>query len=423
MSESQSSTSHTVKQARWGLAVLTTINLINYLDRYILAGAMEKVQETFKLDDLAGGALATIFIVVYTCASPLGGFLGDRMPRKVLIAASVMIWSLATIGSGLATTVVLLIIARAFTGVGEAGYGTVAPSFISDLFRKEQRSRMLAVFYTAMPFGAAIGVTLGGMFAQHLSWRHAFLVGGIPGILLAMLALTLKEPARGAMDDGPKAEPIPFASGFKKLMGNGRFWFTTAGLTLMTFSVGGLSNWMPKFLSTERHFELAEASFALGVTTVIGGIVGTLAGGWLGDRLDAKRPGGGVMLSAAGLLLAVPMMIAAAMLTSKWPLLISLGLAQFLIFLNNGPLNAAIANSVSPHLRAFAFGVSTLILHLLGDAASPTVIGWISTKSSLSTAILVNTVPVFLAGVVLLIGIKTSWKPRTALEAPAPPAA
>jgi MFS transporter, Spinster family, sphingosine-1-phosphate transporter len=399
----------------------TTINLLNYLDRYILAGAMEKVQETFKLDDFQGGLLAAIFIAVYTCVSPLGGFLGDRMPRKILIAISVLIWSLATMGSGLAGTVAALIIARAFTGVGEAGYGTVAPSFISDLFRKEQRSRMLAIFYTAMPFGAAIGVTLGGYFAQHFSWRHAFLIGGVPGIVLGLLALTLREPARGAMDDGPKLEPVPFKSGFRQLMGNNRFWFTTAGL--MTFSVGGLSNWMPKFLSTERGFELAEASFALGVTTVVGGIFGTLAGGYLGDRLDAKRPGGGVMLSAIGLLGAVPLMIAAALIHSKWPLLISLGLAQFLIFLNNGPLNAAIANSVSPHLRAFAFGMSTLILHLLGDAASPAVIGWISKHSSLAMAILINTVPVFMAGVVLVVGIKTAWKPKPPAAAPAPPAA
>ena len=153
MSTTQTSSS----RASFALGVLTLVNLLNYTDRYIVAGAMKEMQSKFSLDDTSGGLLATTFMVVYMLASPLGGFLGDRLPRRLLIGAAVLIWSLATIASGLATSFLMLVIARAATGVGEAGYGTIAPSFISDLFKPERRSRMLAIFYTAMPLGAAAG--------------------------------------------------------------------------------------------------------------------------------------------------------------------------------------------------------------------------------------------------------------------------
>ena len=390
-------------RAYYGLAILSVINLLNYTDRYILAGVMKKVQDAFHLSDSEGGLLATTFMVVYLAASPVGGYLGDRMPRRVLIGAAVLLWSLATIASGLASTFLLLIIARALTGVGEAGYGTVAPAFISDLFKKEERSRMLAFFYTAMPLGAAAGFMLGGFLGDHYGWHAAFFVGGAPGIVLGIMAFFLPAPKRGGMDDEPHVQ-VPFLDGLKALATNGRFWLVTAGLTLMTFSIGGLSNWMPKFLEAERGFSGTDAGFYLGVTTVIGGFVGTLAGGVLGDRVERKVRGGAVIMSGVGLVLAAPMMILAVQAQSRAVLLGALLVAQFLIFLNNGPLNAAVVNAVSPGFRAFAFSINTMTLHLLGDAASPTAIGWISDQSSLGTAIQLNAVPVVAGGLVLLIG-------------------
>lgn len=413
----------TARQAKWGLAVLTLINLLNYTDRYILAGVMKKVQDHFTLSDAQGGLLATTFMVVYLVASPIGGYLGDRLPRNALIAGAVLLWSLATIASGLAGSFLLLILARAATGVGEAGYGTVAPAFISDLFRKEDRSRMLSVFYTSMPLGAAAGFILGGFLGDRFGWHTAFFVGGAPGLLLAIMAFGLKEPQRGAMEDAP-IEKVPFAHGLKALATNGRFWVVTSGLTLMTFSIGGLSNWMPKFLEAERGFSGTDAGLALGATTVIGGFLGTIAGGILGDRVERRVPGGGVLMSGVGLLLAAPMMLVAVHANSRPLLLVALLVAQFLIFLNNGPLNAAIINVVPPGFRAFAFSVSTMTLHLLGDAASPTLIGWISDASKaaggpgLATAIQVNAVPVFVGGLALLLGAK-AFRPASAARPPA----
>jgi MFS family permease len=393
------------------LGVLSVINLLNYLDRYILPSVMAKVQSEFHLNDTQGGLLATTFMAVYMIASPIGGYLGDRVPRRFLIAGAVAIWSLATIGSGLASSFVFLLVARAMTGVGEAGYGTVAPPLISDLFKKENRSRMLAYFYTAMPLGAALGFTLGGEIGEKHSWQMAFYIGGAPGILLAIAALFLPEPKRGAMDDEAPAEHPPLALGFKKLLTNGPFLIATAGLTLMTFSIGGLSMWMPKFLETERGFASSEAGHFLGVTTVIGGLVGTLVGGRLGDVLEKRKMGGSVMMSGVGLLLAAPLMVGAALATSRPMLWACLLGAQFFIFLNNGPLNAAIVNHVPTTIRAFAFGLNVFTIHAFGDAASPTLIGVISDHSSLATAILLNAVPVALGGFVLLAGLRYFTQP------------
>ncbi len=192
--------------------MLTLINLLNYTDRYILAGVMGRMQSEFHLNDEQGGRLASPFMVVYMFASPLGGYLGDRMSRRVLIAIAVAIWSVATIGSGLASTFTLLLVARCATGFGEAGYGTTAPSFISDLFPVQRRSRMLAVFYTAMPLGAALGFVVGGALSEHATWRHAFYVGGAPGLALALLALTCPSPS-GARPT-PRSRPrCPFSRG------------------------------------------------------------------------------------------------------------------------------------------------------------------------------------------------------------------
>ena len=394
----------TNRTAYLGLGALCFINLLNYTDRYILGGVMEEVQKTFHLNDTQGGQLATVFMVVYMCASPLGGFLGDRMPRRILIGLSVLVWSCATVASGLATTFAMLLVARAVTGVGEAGYGTVAPSVISDLFEKKRRSRMLAYFYVTMPLGAALGYVIGS--AVEAQWHYAFFIGGVPGLIIGVLAFFLPEPKRGGMDEGEPPVAVPLLEGWRALKTNVRYWYVVAALTLMTFSIGGLSIWMKKYLVVERHFTSVGAGTALGATTVIGGLVGTLAGGYFGDWLEKRRPGYSILLSAIGLITAAPFMVGAVLLEHRAGLLACLLLAQICIFLNNGPLNAAIVNVVSPALRGFAFGISMLVLHLLGDAASPTIIGWISDHSSLGLAILLNAVPVALGGLVLLPAVK-----------------
>lgn len=400
-------------RAHFGLGVLTSINLVNYMDRYLVASLLPLILKDFGLSYKEGGALATLFIVVYMVAAPLGGYLGDRVPRKVLIAASVFIWSLATIGSGLASSFAWLLVARAAVGIGEAGYGTITPGLISDFYPREKRTLMLSIFYTAMPVGAALGFAVGGWVGASHGWHVAFFVGGVPGILLSIASLFIHEPERGATETGPVEAKVPFAVGLRALGKNGIFWASTLGLTLMTFSVGGLAYWMPTFLEVERSFSPQLASTGFGAVTLVAGLFGTLAGGWLGGLAERRSSTGGLWVAGVGLALSAPLVFFTARAFHA-PMIFGLVfVAQFLIFMNTGPLNAAICNCVSPHFRSFAMGASTVVLHLLGDAPSPYLIGLIGDHYSLGTAIEVNALPLLLSGVVLLVGARAyrHWKP------------
>ncbi len=410
MNEAESAAAAPVAKASpravFGLSVLSLINFFNYLDRYIVAGVVPLVEAEFRIDHEQAGLLASIFMIVYMLASPFGGYLGDRVPRRFVVAGGVFIWSLATVGSGLAASFGILLIARALIGIGEAGYGTVAPALISDLFPRSMRTRMLAFFYVALPVGAAAGFGIGGWVGEHYSWHLAFFVGGVPGIALALLALLLPEPKRGATEEVAGPEKIPFRIGIKALARNGTFWIVTAGLTLMTFSIGGLANWMPAFLNLERGIPLGKAGVIFGAITAAAGALGTLAGGVLGDWIERRRPNGGIWLSGLGLALSAPIIFAVAWIHDPTFIFALTFVAQFLIFLNTGPLNAAIVNCVAPAFRAFAMGINVLLFHLLGDALSPTVIGAIAKRSSLAVAIEVNATPVLVGGLVLLLGAK-----------------
>jgi MFS transporter, Spinster family, sphingosine-1-phosphate transporter len=397
----------------FALAILSLINFFNYLDRYILAGVIPLLEKDLGIDHAEAGLLGSVFMVVYMIASPFGGYLGDRMPRRLLVAGGVFVWSLATIGSGLASTFALLLIARAIIGIGEAGYGTVAPALISDLFPKDLRTRMLSFFYLALPVGAAAGFAIGGWVGATYSWHSAFFIGGAPGLALAGLALLLPEPARGATDESSAAQKVPFRVGLHQLWRNATFWIVTVGLTLMTFAIGGLANWMPTFLNLERGMALGTAGPAFGAITAVAGFLGTLVGGLLGDWADRRRAHGGIWISGLSLALAAPLMIAIANVREASAIFTLTFVALFLIFINTGPLNAAIVNAVAPTFRAFAMGLSVLILHLFGDALSPTAIGAVGQRFSLATAIALNALPVLIAGLVLLIGTKFLRSPAS----------
>ncbi|WP_257459824.1 spinster family MFS transporter [Archangium lipolyticum] len=390
----------------YALLILSLINLVNYLDRYIVTVALPYIQKDFQLNNTQSGMLGSFFIIVFMLASPLGGFLGDRIQRRWLVAAGVVLWSLATGASGLATTFAMLMVARACVGIGEAGYGAVAPSIISDLFPREQRTRVLSFFYIAIPVGAAAGYGLGGWLSEAYSWHVAFFVGGAPGLVLGAMAFFMPEPERGAMD-GPEAQAkLPFLVGLKGLARNTPFWWTTTGYTLMTFAIGGLAFWLPSFLVNERGLAADKAGFLSGAVTALAGLLGTMAGGWLGDKMDRRMQGGGLRMSGVGLVLAAPLMFLAVKVHALGPMFAIIFLAQFLIFLNSGPINAAIVNGVPPAFRAFAMGLNVLFIHMLGDAISPTAIGKLADLTTLGFAIELNAIPVLLGGLALLMAGK-----------------
>jgi MFS family permease len=399
--------------AGYALGVLSFINVINYLDRYLVAGVLPRIEDTLHIDHAQGGLLQSVFIFVYMLFAPLGGYLGDRYPRRWVLSVSILIWSFATVGSGLAGTFAVLLAARAIVGIGEAGYGTVSPGLIADFFPISQRTRALSVFYVAIPVGSALGYVLGGWIGNTWSWHAAFFVGGVPGLLAAILALRMHEPARGATEeDGPSSQAkMPFLEGLRGLRSNTFYWVSVAGLTLMTFSIGGLAVFMPTFLEKERGVGAKEAAIVFGAVLCVSGLVGTLVGGVLGDRAERKSTTGGLWLSGWGMLLAAPFMVWTAYAGSVPVIFAAAFIAMFLVFLNNGPLNNAIVSAVPPLFRSFAVGLSVLCYHALGDAISPPIIGWVGDRLSLGTAIALNAIPVFVGGLLLVIGARLLHAP------------
>src|ERR1700728_1043004 len=159
----------------WILCILTGLNLFNYLDRYVLSAVLTPLQKDLGINDGQAGRLMTAFMIGYFVTSPVFGWLGDRYPRKWLIAAGIFVWSLGTVLTGYAGTFAVLLSYRVLVGLGEASYATISPSLISDNFEPARRNNALTIFYAAIPVGAALGSIMGGQIAAHYSWRHAFI--------------------------------------------------------------------------------------------------------------------------------------------------------------------------------------------------------------------------------------------------------
>ncbi len=391
------------------LGVLTALNVLNYLDRFMGAGLLPVIIAAppvgLGLRDSQAGALQSVFIIVFALVSPLIGSLGDRHSRLRMAAAGVAIWSAATFASGLAGGFATLLLARAVVGIGEASYGVVTPSIISDLYPAERRGRMLAIFYAAIPVGTALGYMLGGQIGADHGWRAAFFVAGAPGLLLTFALLTLKEPQRGRFDPPRKeAAPLGLRHAATALARRRSYLFNTGAQTLYTFAMGGLATWMPTYFVRERHIPLQQATFIFGALLVVAGFLGTIIGGQAGDRLARRFPGAHFVFSGWALIVSLPFSAMAVLSPQPaifWP---AMFVTLFLLFLNTGPLNAAMANVLPADLRARGFAFYTLSIHLLGDAASPLLIGVASDKVGLQAPVLACGVLLPIAGIVLLIG-------------------
>jgi MFS transporter, Spinster family, sphingosine-1-phosphate transporter len=389
------------------LGALTALNGLNYLDRYVAAATLTLILPDLGISDAQGGLLQSIFIVTYALACPLAGSLGDRVNRMHLAATGIFIWSLATVGSGLATTYALLIVARALTGVGEAGYGVVTPPLLSDCYPPDRRARVLGIFYAAIPVGSALGYIVGGVIGEHYGWRNAFFVAGAPGIALAFVLLLLVEPRRGALDAAPARPASASSASMRTLFARKSYTVNTAAQIIYTFAMGGLATWAPAYFVRERGISLAVASTTFGLLLVIAGFLGTLIGGRLAQTLARRWPGADFVLSGWSLTISIVFTLFAILSPTPmvfWPAMFAMLL---LLFVNIGPLNAAMANVLPAEVRARGFALTTMLIHLLGDAISPWLIGVASDRIGLKIPVLVTGCLLAAAGLVLLFGRKT----------------
>jgi MFS transporter, Spinster family, sphingosine-1-phosphate transporter len=382
--------------ATFALVVLTAMNLLNYVDRWVPSAVKELIKGDLKLSDAQTSWPLSAFIVVYMLASPVFGSLAGRYNRRFLVAAGVAAWSLATAAAALAQGFTSLLVARAAVGIGEAAYATLAPAILADFYPPERRNRVFTLFYVATPVGSAIGFVLGGFLGEHLGWRASFLAVGLPGVLAAGLALLMKDPVRGAFDDAAPVE-VSWPQALRALRANRLFVLTVAGYCAVSFATGGIADWFPTFLFRLRGMPLASADLAIGLAAVVGGIVGTAWGGAAADRLAGRTRQPYLALSGLSMVPAAVLSAVALFALREPPLIVAAVVAtQLFLWAYNAPVNALIVNSVGPQLRARAVGISILSIHLLGDVLSPPLIGLLSDATgNLEAALLM--VPVALA--------------------------
>lgn len=392
------------------LALLTMLNLLNYLDRLVVSAVLPKLSADLSLSKLEGGALATIFLVGYFVTSPIFGTLGDRGNRKGLIAVGVAVWSIATIATGFATGRWSLFAARAVVGIGEASYATIAPTIIDDIAPVDKKGRWLAVFYSASPIGSALGYFVGGGVEHAFGWRAAFFVAGGPGLLLAALCLLMAEPARQGVS---KRESVFEAA--KALLPLRLYRRGVLGYAAYTFAIGAFAYWAPTYLYERYKLALSDANLRFGAITVIAGAIGTAVGGWWGDRAAKKDRGeadesrnaalGYLRVCAISLAVGAPLALAAILSPTAPAFFFWVFIAELALFTSTSPINSVILRSVPIERRASAMALSILAIHLLGDLWSPALIGLIADHAPMELAMLM--LPVAFA-----VGAGIWWMPK-----------
>ena len=377
--------------------ILFAMHLLDYTDRWILAAVVKHIQADFQLDNAGAGLFNTYFLISYSLISPLMGWAGDRFRRNRLLVLGVGLWSLATVGTGLARNPNEVALARALLGIGEATYGVIAPTILMDLYARDRRARVLSMFYLAMPIGGALGMALGGLVATQSAgwvagtalepyggWRMAFFLVGAPGLLAAFGALFIPEPTRGA-SEGVDPERLkahersgPSKADYVDLMVNSSYTYAVFGMAAYTFAIGGIAYWFPKFLVVTRGMPEARATFALGVTTALAAITGMTIGGWVASSMSRERPRALFVVPGVAMLASLPFLLLALLGGSGPWVFGAIFLAEALMFVNTGPVNAVIANVVAPNMRGVAYAAAILAIHFLGDVWSPYLMGLVA---------------------------------------------
>ena len=435
--------------AKSALALLILINLFNYVDRQVLSAVIGPIKKTFfnqngevgaaggnalnslmhwfqaqlgfKPEDALLGLLGAAFMLTYMIGAPVFARLAERRSRWGLIALGVLLWSLASGASGLAQTFVMLLLARCFVGIGEAAYGPVAPAMISDMFPLKIRGKVMAWFYVAIPVGSALGYVLGGWVAssnignwgtawfglRQESWRWAFFLVTLPGVVLGLRSLMMREPPRGDPDSRQAIKPAPVKwKDYLIFVRTPSYVLCTLGQTAMTFAIGGIAFWMPYYLET-RPGAPANSTIIFGAITAVAGLSATLLGGVAGDRLRDRFPGSYFLVSGAAMIVGFPVFLAALRAPFPWAIWVMVFLACFCLFFNTGPTNTILANVTHPSMRAAAFAFNIFIIHALGDVISPVVIGFLNDRyGDMNKSFFVVGLMFLAAGVLWLIGAR-----------------
>ena len=348
--------------ARRLFIVLFLLNLFNYIDRQVLFSVFPLLQTDLQITDFQLGLLGSVFMLVYMCYAPIVGFFADRHPRHYWIAASALIWSSATFLSGLAKNYLSLLSARGLIGIGEGGFTTIA-----------------------QPFLAALGYLLGGVIGIQWGWRTAFMLVGLPGFLLGIYVFFgLQDRKHRSLEKRAR----PSLKQYATLLRNKPFLFLCLAHAMHTFVLGGFSAWMPTYLHRFFKLDISQAGLIFGSMVILAGAIGTFTGGKLADKLLKKTNYAYFIVIAACLLLMIPF-AAAGILSHRMPFsLITFFISITLMFVPLGPISASLVALSSRKIRSMAFAVNIFLIHALGDAISPALIGRASDAWGLKMAFL-----------------------------------
>lgn len=399
---------------RYVLAVLVIVYIFNFLDRQIVTILAEPIKNELGLSDTQIGLMTGLaFAIFYTVLGIPIARLADRANRVSIISAALVIWSGMTALCGLAQNFAQILAARIGVGVGEAGCSPPAHSLIADYYPPNERSSALSIYALGIPIGSLLGLLAGGWVAEFYGWRTAFLVVGLPGVLLAILVkLTLMEPIRG-MSDPPSARHVtqpPLATTIKTLVSNKTILHIAMGGALTSFVGYGLGQWLPAFFIRLHDMGIAQTATYYGLVNGLASMAGTFLGGTLADRFAVRDERVYVWLPAAGVLLAFPFYLA-AMVVGDWRIAIAILIVpSFLNSLWLGPAFGTIQNLAPQRMRALASAILLFILNIIGLGFGPFLVGVLSDllvgpfgEESLRYAIIIATVAYFWAGAHFLL--------------------
>jgi MFS family permease len=363
---------------RYALAVIFFANFLSYLDRQVVSALEHQLKHAFHLSTAEFGYVGSAFTVGYMVFAPIVGFLIARHRRPRVFALCVIVWSLATLASGIVPNKWGLYAARFFIGAGEAGCLVIGPTLLSDYFPKEVRGRILSLFFLALPLGGASGYIAGAQINDLWGWRSAFFIAGAPGFLVAALIWNLVDPTPSGEPIDPQHPQVKGIRPYIELLSNRTLLFIILAQAFAVMFIQPFLHFGVGFFEDSRGLTKKAATMGLASLALVAGALGNAMSGFIGDRLARKIRGAYALMAGVAFLAGLPFMLTGFRVETPWVFFPALGIGAFCYFLCMPAVNTQIANAVPAEKRAMAYAVAVFILHCLGDTAALPVFGHVA---------------------------------------------
>jgi MFS family permease len=384
----------------YALLIIFFANFLNYLDRLMVSAVLPDIIENFRISGFKANLLWSAFTIGYMVTAPFVGYIADKARRTTIFAICIFVWSFATIGTGLARSYSFLLLMRVITGAGEAGCLIIGPALLSDYFPKQVRGKVLGIFYLGLPLGSVGGFIVGGA----LGWPNSFFAGGIPGIIVSLFILMLLEPKRTEPFEIRYHAISPTSiKDYLFLLRSKTLLFIILAQAIAIFSFIPIVHNAVTFMERERGIRKEEAAILIGIIAGLSGLLGSVGGGLIGDRLYKKTRAAYSIVASLSMFFGFPFLLTAILSPLKILYLPAIGFTLLFFFMFMPSVNTQIANITSAKERAKAFALAVFAVHLFGDTFSPPIFGFLSDRfESLKLAFLLFTFPIILSGFIAL---------------------